>query len=49
VEPAVAHRIPIAWINRKDEPPTWSARPDREFRTLTAAGGLADLNSQDVF
>jgi 2-haloacid dehalogenase/putative hydrolase of the HAD superfamily len=35
VEPAVAHGIPIAWINRKRERPTEAARPDREFRTLT--------------
>ena len=35
VTPAVAHRIPIAWINRKGERPTGAARPDREFRTLT--------------
>ena len=35
VEPAVAHRIPVAWINRKGERPTGAARPDREFRTLT--------------
>src|SRR5215468_9624292 len=35
VTPAVAHRIPVAWINRKAEPPTGAARPDREFRTLT--------------
>ena len=35
VTPAVAHRIPVAWINRKAEPPTGAAHPDREFRTLT--------------
>ncbi|MGH7305662.1 MAG: HAD-IA family hydrolase [Candidatus Rokuibacteriota bacterium] len=35
VEPAVAHRIPVVWINRKGEKPTGTARPDREFRTLT--------------
>jgi len=34
VEPAVAHRIPVAWINRKGEQPAGAARPDREFRTL---------------
>jgi len=34
VEPAVAHRIPVAWINRKGERPTGAAHPDREFRTL---------------
>jgi 2-haloacid dehalogenase/putative hydrolase of the HAD superfamily len=39
VEPAVAHRIPVVWINRKAEQPTGVARPDREVRTLT---GLAD-------
>ena len=35
VEPAVAYRIPVAWISRKGERPTGAARPDREFRTLT--------------
>ena len=35
VTPAVAQKIPVAWINRKSEPPTGAARPDREFRTLT--------------
>jgi FMN phosphatase YigB (HAD superfamily) len=35
VVPAVAHRIPVAWINRKGAAPTGAARPDREFRTLT--------------
>ena len=35
VEPAVAHRIPVVWINRKAEQPTGVARPDREVRTLT--------------
>lgn len=35
VTPAVAHGIPVAWINRKGEQPTGAARPDREFRTLT--------------
>lgn len=35
VTPAVAHRIAVAWINRKGERPTGAARPDREFRTLT--------------
>jgi 2-haloalkanoic acid dehalogenase type II len=39
VAPAVALRIPMAWINRKGQPPGDSARPDREFPTLT---GLAD-------
>jgi 2-haloalkanoic acid dehalogenase type II len=37
--PAVEHRIPVAWINRKGERPIGAARPDREFRTLSA---LAD-------
>ncbi len=35
VEPAVAQRIPVAWINRKGERPTGTARADRELRTLT--------------
>jgi 2-haloalkanoic acid dehalogenase type II len=35
ITPAVAHRIPVAWINRKGEQTTGPARPDREFRTLT--------------
>ena len=35
VTPAVAHKIPVAWIDRKGEQPTGTARPDREFRTLT--------------
>ncbi len=35
VTPAVAHGIPVAWINRKDERPTGAARPEWEFRTLT--------------
>ena len=35
VTPAVAHKVPVAWINRKGEKPTGVARPDREFRTLT--------------
>jgi FMN phosphatase YigB (HAD superfamily) len=35
VTPAVAERIPVAWINRKGERPTGAARPDWEFRTLT--------------
>lgn len=34
VVPARALGIPVAWINRKGEAPTGSARPDREFRTL---------------
>jgi 2-haloalkanoic acid dehalogenase type II len=39
VVPAHALGIPVAWINRKGEPGTGAARPDREFRTL---GELAD-------
>ncbi len=35
VTPARALGIPVAWINRKGEPPAGEARPDREFRTLT--------------
>jgi 2-haloalkanoic acid dehalogenase type II len=35
VAPAHARGIPSAWINRKGEPATGRARPDREFRTLT--------------
>ena len=35
VEPAVAHGIPVAWINRHRETPRGVARPDREFSTLT--------------
>jgi 2-haloacid dehalogenase/putative hydrolase of the HAD superfamily len=39
VTPARALGIPVAWINRHGQAPTGSARPDREFETLT---GLAD-------
>jgi 2-haloacid dehalogenase/putative hydrolase of the HAD superfamily len=35
VAPAVSHGIPVAWINRKGEPPAGDARPAREFRSLT--------------
>ena len=35
VTPAVAHNIPVAWINRKSERVTGAAWPDWEFRTLT--------------
>ena len=35
ITPAVAHRIPVAWINRKGQAPAGQARPDRSFRTLT--------------
>jgi 2-haloalkanoic acid dehalogenase type II len=35
VTPAVAHSIPVAWINRKGERATGAAWPDWEFRTLT--------------
>jgi 2-haloalkanoic acid dehalogenase type II len=34
ITPAVSHRIPVAWINRKGEQPTGTARPDHECRTL---------------
>jgi 2-haloalkanoic acid dehalogenase type II len=34
VTPAHALGIPVAWINRKGERPSGSARPDRELRTL---------------
>lgn len=34
VVPARALGIPVAWINRKGEAATGSARPDQEFRTL---------------
>jgi 2-haloalkanoic acid dehalogenase type II len=39
VTPCRTLGIPCAWINRKGEAPAGAARPDREFRTLTA---LAD-------
>jgi|SRR5690242_16071914 2-haloalkanoic acid dehalogenase type II len=43
VVPAVAHGIPVAWINRKREQPTERARPNYEFRNLTElADWLAD-------
>jgi 2-haloacid dehalogenase/putative hydrolase of the HAD superfamily len=35
VEPAVAHGIPVAWINRHREPARGRARPGQEFATLT--------------
>jgi 2-haloalkanoic acid dehalogenase type II len=35
IVPAVAHNIPVAWINRKGERVTGAASPDWEFRTLT--------------
>ena len=35
ITPAVAHGIPVAWINRKGERVTGAAWPDWEFRTLT--------------
>ncbi len=35
VTPAVGLGISVAWINRKNDPLTGVARPDREFRTLT--------------
>jgi 2-haloacid dehalogenase/putative hydrolase of the HAD superfamily len=34
VVPARALGIPVAWVNRKAEPPTGAARPDLEVRTL---------------
>jgi 2-haloacid dehalogenase/putative hydrolase of the HAD superfamily len=39
VEPAVAHGIPVAWINRNHEPPRGTARADREFPTLAGLAG----------
>jgi FMN phosphatase YigB (HAD superfamily) len=39
VEPAVAHDIPVAWINRNHEPPRGTARADREFPTLAGLAG----------
>ncbi len=35
ITPAVAQRVPVAWINRKGMQPTGAARADRELRTLT--------------
>jgi 2-haloacid dehalogenase/putative hydrolase of the HAD superfamily len=35
VTPAVAHGIPVAWINRRSERPAGSARANWEFPTLT--------------
>lgn len=35
VVPAVAMGIPVAWINRKHEKPSGTARPDLEFENLT--------------
>jgi 2-haloalkanoic acid dehalogenase type II len=35
IVPAVAHNIPVAWINRKGERVTGAAWPDWEFRTLS--------------
>ena len=34
VEPSAALGIPVAWINRHDEAPPRSARPDRDLRNL---------------
>ena len=34
VTPARALAIPVAWINRKREAPSGTARPDRELTTL---------------
>jgi 2-haloalkanoic acid dehalogenase type II len=39
VAPALAHGVPVAWINRKDEPAPEDWRPLREYHDLTA---LAD-------
>jgi 2-haloalkanoic acid dehalogenase type II len=42
VQPARAHGIPTAWINRKAEGPLDASGPDLEFRTLAeAADALA--------
>ena len=35
VTPAVANKVPVAWINRKSMPPAGAARADREYKTLT--------------
>jgi 2-haloacid dehalogenase/putative hydrolase of the HAD superfamily len=35
IVPAVAHNIPVAWINRKGEQVTGAAWPEWEFRTLS--------------
>ena len=37
IQPARAHGITSAWINRKQEPRTGAARPDVEFATLGEA------------
>jgi 2-haloalkanoic acid dehalogenase type II len=37
IQPARAHGIPSAWINRKHEPPAAQTRPDMEFATLAEA------------
>jgi 2-haloalkanoic acid dehalogenase type II len=37
VQPARAHGIPTAWINRKAERPLDAGGPDHEFRTLAEA------------
>ena len=34
-EAAVALGIPVAWINRKHESPSGTARPDLEFENLS--------------
>ena len=34
IQPARAHGIPAVWINRKRQPLTGGARPEREFATL---------------
>ncbi len=49
VVPAVAHGIPVAWINRKGEQPTERARPNYEFRNLTdLADWLTDVRKIDA-
>ena len=35
ITPAVANKVPVAWINRKSMPPAGAARADREYKTLT--------------
>jgi len=37
IQPARAHGIPAVWINRKRQPLTGGARPEREFATLGEA------------
>jgi 2-haloalkanoic acid dehalogenase type II len=35
ITPAVANKVPVAWINRKSMSPAGAARADRELKTLT--------------